>query len=627
MKILNKLVIAAFVITNAISASASKVDVLIVGGGASGITAGIQASRMGVKTLIIEEHQWLGGMLTSAGVSAIDGNYKLPSGLWGEFKDSLSSYYGGVESLKTGWVSHVLFEPSVGAKIWFQIAQKEKNLSVWLNASLGQLEKKNGIWKAVINNDGLPVDVEAKVVIDATELGDVAKLMGVKYDIGMDSKSVSKEDIAPELANDIIQDLTYVAVLKDYGRDVTIPRPENYNPSLFYCTCKFEKCTNPKEKQRVWDCNKMMEYGKLPNGKYMINWPIEGNDYYVNIIEMTPEQRVEALKKAKNFTMCYLYYLQHELGFKNLGLADDEFPTADRLPFIPYHRESRRIHGLVRFNVNHIAKPYSYEPLYRTGIAVGDYPVDHHHARYPDWHKLPNLYFYPVPSYSLPLGSLIPQGVNGLIVAEKSISVSNIVNGTTRLQPVVMQIGQAAGVLAALSVKESKDVANVAVRDVQNHLLAAGGYLQPFLDLPKDHQHFAAIQRVGSTGILKGTGLNVGWENQTLFYTDSPLLAKDLVNGIKEFDPSCKVKSRKGHMTVADAISSIYMLYKNVAVNPKYKTEQAFAEVVSQSWDKWGFKPFHPKRTITRMEAAVVLDSMVNPFDVKQVNIQGEFLK
>ena len=43
-------------------------DVLIVGGGASGISAGLQSARMGVRTVIIEETPWLGGMLTSAGV-------------------------------------------------------------------------------------------------------------------------------------------------------------------------------------------------------------------------------------------------------------------------------------------------------------------------------------------------------------------------------------------------------------------------------------------------------------------------------------------------------------------------------------------------------------------------------
>lgn len=58
---------------------------LVVGGGASGVAAGIQSARLGVNTLIIEETPWLGGMLTSAGVSAVDGNYRLPAGIWGNF--------------------------------------------------------------------------------------------------------------------------------------------------------------------------------------------------------------------------------------------------------------------------------------------------------------------------------------------------------------------------------------------------------------------------------------------------------------------------------------------------------------------------------------------------------------
>ena len=43
-------------------------DILIVGGGASGTAAGLQAARMGVNAIIVEESPWLGGMLTSAGV-------------------------------------------------------------------------------------------------------------------------------------------------------------------------------------------------------------------------------------------------------------------------------------------------------------------------------------------------------------------------------------------------------------------------------------------------------------------------------------------------------------------------------------------------------------------------------
>ena len=62
-------------------------DVVVVGGGAGGTSAGIQSARSGASVLIVEETPWLGGMLTSAGVSAFDGNYRLRGGLFGEFCD------------------------------------------------------------------------------------------------------------------------------------------------------------------------------------------------------------------------------------------------------------------------------------------------------------------------------------------------------------------------------------------------------------------------------------------------------------------------------------------------------------------------------------------------------------
>ncbi|NWJ52394.1 MAG: FAD-dependent oxidoreductase [Bacteroidetes bacterium] len=606
-----------------------KVDVLIIGGGASGTTAGIQAARQGAHTLIIEEFDWLGGMLTSAGVSAVDGNFKLQGGLWGEFRNKLVAHYGSDKALASGWVSNTLFEPSVGAGIWKEMANKEKNLNIWLRTSLVSIKKINAEWEVIVNKQGQQQTIHAKIVIDGTELGDVAKLCGVAYDIGMDSRTVSGEDIAPQKANNIIQDLTYVAILKDYGRDVTIAKPDGYNPSIFYCTCKTPECLSPKEKKRVWDCKQMMEYGKLPNNKYMINWPIEGNDYYLNIIEMTPDQRTEVLKKAKNFTLCYLYYLQTALGFNTLGLADDEFSTADRLPFIPYYRESRRIRGKVRLNVNHLAKPYEQsEMLYRTGIAVGDYPVDHHHGRYMGTEILPDLHFYPVPSYSLPLGVMIPEKVEGLIVAEKSISVSNLVNGTTRLQPVVMQIGQAAGALAGLAIYQHCNPSEVSVRDVQNQILDAKGYLQPFLDLPINSKHFKSLQRIGSTGILKGIGKNVGWENQTWFYTDSLIKTKEFADGMIVFNKYSKPKLQGEKVTIEQAINQTYNIGK-ILKSKKLKSinSKVFKTVVRKDWEyKLGFTNFNPDRYITRLELAVLLDYYADPFNLQKVDLKGNFI-
>lgn len=615
------LAVMAFFFASCAKNKIQEVDVLVIGGGASGVTAGIQSARMGANTLIIEETPWLGGMLTSAGVSAIDGNYNLPAGLWGEFRQNLADYYGGLDSLKTGWVSNVLFEPSVGNKILHQMVSAEKQLRVWKEAELQTLKRDGEGWTAqVLLPDGKVKPVCAKVVIDATELGDVAKLCGVRYDIGMESKHDTGEDIAPEAGNGIVQDLTYVAILKDYGHDVTIPRPEGYNPNEFACACANELCITPKEPDRVWSKDMMITYGRLPNQKYMINWPIEGNDYYINLVEMSKAEREEALKAAKHYTLCFVYFLQHELGYRTLGLADDEYPTADKLPFIPYHRESRRIHGLVRFTLNHITHPFDQpEKLYRTCIAVGDYPVDHHHTRYTGKEKLPNLYFHPIPSFGLPLGTMIPQEVDGLIVAEKSISVSNIANGTTRLQPVVMQIGQAAGALAALSVGQEKKIADVKVRDVQDAILAAGGYLLPYLDVPVESPLFKPLQRVGATGIMKGVGRNVGWSNQTWFRADTLLLMNEL-QGLADVYPQVSIATDD---TSAVSMQEAINLIGQIAAHEGLKTDVAAR--TNDIWREYKWGEVDLTKPVSRAEMAVLIDKILDTFHRKEIDIHGSY--
>ena len=84
------------------SAGEIETDVLVIGAGASGTMASIQAARMGVMVVVMEETPWVGGMLTAAGVSAIDGNHMLAGGLWGEFRSRLYAHYGGPEAVETG---------------------------------------------------------------------------------------------------------------------------------------------------------------------------------------------------------------------------------------------------------------------------------------------------------------------------------------------------------------------------------------------------------------------------------------------------------------------------------------------------------------------------------------------
>lgn len=592
-------------------------EVVIIGGGTAGTAAAISSARMGVSTLLLNEHPWLGGMLTSAGVSAVDGNTKLLSGLWGEFRDSLVKRYGSSQALKMGWVSNHLFEPAVGAAVFLNMAIKEPNLTLWMETKWESIRKHPKGWLISGYKKNTSFQVLAKQLIDATELGDVAKALEVPYDIGMDSRDRFNEKIAPKKENDIIQDLTYVLILKEYDQPVSLEKPPGYDASLFFCATESKKCKDTEKMNRVlWPKEKMITYGALPNKKFMINWPINGNDYYVNGIELTPSEREALYDKAKLKSKQFLYYLQTELGFTHLGISKTEFPTPDGFPFIPYHRESRRIHGITTLTLNHLAKPYEQaNPLYKTGIAVGDYPVDHHHDAHPNANELPELHFYPVPSYSVPLGCLIPKTVDHFLVTEKSISVSNIVNGTTRLQPVVLQLGQAAGITAALAHIQQVTPREVSVREVQKNLLSQGGYLLPYLDVPKTDPFFKVYQKIGATGILRGTGKNVGWENQTWFYPDLPLKRKEVYLDLWDatFAPNFPENP---------TVSNVLNWFKKSLSDKELPSWLTTSVAVKKQFN---FSTFENSSRISRGQFAVLLDALFDPFS-REVNVFGAFV-
>ncbi|SFH08801.1 FAD dependent oxidoreductase [Algoriphagus hitonicola] len=591
-------------------------DVIVVGGGASGTSAGITAGRLGAKTLIIEPTEWLGGMLTAAGVSAIDGNHRLPSGIWGEFRDSLIAHYGSQEALSTGWVSNTLFEPKVGNQIFRSIAADIPHLTVSLQSDWQKVNYENRIWTVVYSVDGKTKTVVAPVLIDATELGDVAASQGLPYRLGMDSRTEIGEFFAPEMGNDIIQDLTYVVTLQDFGKgqDKTIAKPENYDPAEFACACAHADPITDKDP--TLDCDKMIDYGKLPNGKYMINWPNCGNDYYVNLVELSPEKRKIELEKAKQKSLRFIYYIQQELGYNHLGIVEDEYPTEDGLPMIPYHRESRRFRGLVDFTLPYVREPFEApSPLYRTGIAVGDYTIDHHHKERPD---APAIDFIKirVPSYNVPLGALIPQDHPGLILAEKSISVSNIVNGASRLQPVVLGIGQAAGTLAAVASKSGKELSEVSIREVQQVLLSQNAYLMPYIDVNPSDKHFQAIQRIGATGILKGVGVPYLWANQTWFYPENKVTEFELVEGLRSIYPEFKDfwGASGEYLTGARFQELLEMVKENTPLLE-----------IAQVWKRSGLTgEFNTDHLLTRREVSVILDELLNPFD-KEIDWDGTF--
>jgi hypothetical protein len=341
------------------------------------------------------------------------------------------------------------------------------------------------------------------------------------------------------------------------------------------------------------------------------------------VVEKKPIEREAYYTAAENFTLGFIYFLQTELKQPQIGFATDE--VNEGMAFMPYNREGRRLKGKVRLNIDHIATPFKTN-LYRTGISVGDYPVDHHHARYNG--KVPPIPFPSVPSFNIPLGALMPEKIQGLVVCEKGISVSNIANGTTRLQPVVLLTGQAAGMLAAISFKQNIPVQNVSVTAVQKGLLQEKVYLMPYADVKHTDKAFEAVQWIGSWGIIKGIGKSVGWANKTYFKPDSLVTYTEISAGLQALVPlsfSEKIKPNDP-VTTAVLFEMIASFNKAVAKQSNAARAAKIAEgflIADQTYTKAGLVVPALSKTLTRKEASFILHQVAKGLDYLEKDISG----
>ena len=463
-----------------------KTDVLVVGGGTGGTAAAIQAARRGANTVLVSEFSWLGGMLTSAGVSAPDGNELLAfqTGIWGAFLRELQRRSEGLDN---AWVSFFTYDPRVGADIFADWVAQLPNLT-WIQAQT-PLE--------VLKEDDRVVGVRfaeftifAQITLDGTELGDLLAIADIPHRWGWELQSEWGEPSAPIAANSLtktypVQAPTWVVILQDFGEELApkISAPPRYDPAKFI---------------QAWadhGAEKFLNYGRLPGNRFMINWPIAGNDYGERVERLVGSEaaRSQFLQEALWHTQGFAHFIQTQMG-QRLGLAEEIFPVSPGVlgggayALHPYYRESRRLKGMVTVREQDLLPKGQVAPLpLKTtaqgceiaenicqSIAIGNYVNDHH---YPSGDILlkPKSMRWGGRStgtpFTVPYGSLVSQTTDGFLVCEKNISVSHIANGATRLQPLVLGIGQAAGMAAALCVEQNCQPRALSVRSLQNALL------------------------------------------------------------------------------------------------------------------------------------------------------------
>lgn len=157
-----------------------RTDVLVVGGGASGVAAAIQSARSNVKTMLIEQGPRLGGSMTSGGMCTLEGNRNLASGIYAEFREHIRQFYKLRPGYDTTRNAPLVFEPATGAAILKKMTDTVKNLTVKMNSPFNAIKKDGTGWIVTATIGGKPVTIKAKLVVDATDLGDVVSAVGFK---------------------------------------------------------------------------------------------------------------------------------------------------------------------------------------------------------------------------------------------------------------------------------------------------------------------------------------------------------------------------------------------------------------------------------------------------------------
>jgi hypothetical protein len=157
-----------------------KTDVLVIGGGASAVTAAIQSSRSKLKTVLLVKGAWLESM-QDKGMITIDANRNLPYGLWGEFRRHVQQLYKGTPGYDTTYNAPLKFEPFAGSGVLKKMADTTQRLTIKLNTSYTAIEKDGTGWKISINQNGRTDYIKAKALVDATENGEIVTMAGATY--------------------------------------------------------------------------------------------------------------------------------------------------------------------------------------------------------------------------------------------------------------------------------------------------------------------------------------------------------------------------------------------------------------------------------------------------------------
>ncbi len=419
-------------------------DVLVVGSGAAGSAAAISAARTGARTLLIDRLAFMGGTSTAvldtfyAFYTPGESPRRVVGGLGWEVVEHLTQEGVAFERPNTyGAGTGVTYDQEALKVLWERMAEDagvELLLHTWatgVRVDAGRIQAVR-LW-----NKGGERWIQADVVVDASGDADLCAMADVEYDNAQKQGKVQSLSTLFKLANVDVERAASVkkAELWDLMRsaaesgDYRLPRVEgSWHRTPFAGVA-------------------LIHMTRIPN--------IDATD---------PEQLTRAEVDGRRQVQEYARFLRDRVpGFE----ASVVVATSPAIGV----RESRRVHGDYRLTRSDVLTGQRFADE----IALCGAPIEDHHAGGDtDWQ-----YVGEAGIYGIPYRSLLPAGIEGLLVAGRCFSATHDAHASARSMATCMAMGQAAGIAAALAVERTSTPRLLNAEAVRERLLADGALLEP----------------------------------------------------------------------------------------------------------------------------------------------------
>ncbi|MBP2302599.1 FAD-dependent oxidoreductase [Azospirillum picis] len=445
-------------------------DVLVVGGGPAGMAAAIGASQAGADTILVERYGFLGGNATVAlvmpwmsfytqrgSVAEVDNTKLMPQdhgpgepvvgGALAVFLGRLYAAHGAIPpSADTGFT--VPFDPEI-LKAVSQEVLDEAGVRVLLHAFasgiVGECGRPSGV---VFETKSGPLVIEAATIVDCTGDGDIAALSGADYEIGREEDGLTQP-----------MTLMFRMVGFDHG---------------LFSAFVHENPTQWRGVHGLWDLvskatangdlalarEDILFFGTTHPDEVALNCTRVTGVLGTDVFDLTRAEW-ESRRQAAQIAAFMKRYVP---GFAESHLCQTGVAAGVR--------ETRRIVGQYRMSVEDVLGAAKFDDA----VARGTYPVDIHSptGKGTTLKRVPSGEWY-----EIPMGALLPKGVDNLLVAGRCISGSHEAHSSYRVTPTCMATGQAAGVCAAFASRRTEQPRDIHHRAVQAELLRQGAMLRP----------------------------------------------------------------------------------------------------------------------------------------------------